>query len=149
MPDPVLLPVPVAVAVLLRERVIDDVPEPVMAAVGDTLGVLENVPVTVRLGDFVLEGVPDPEPDPVRVLEGVFVLEGVCVGEPVLDAVFEGVLVPVSDPVPLIVVVLVLVCDELDVNDAVTEGVFVIVGLKVVETDPVPLCVTVCILEGV
>jgi len=93
VPDPVLLKVPVAVAVLLRERVVDEVPERVMAGVGDTLGVLENVPVTVRLGDFVLDGVPNPEPDPVRVLEGVFVLDGVCVLEPVLDGVFEGVLV--------------------------------------------------------
>ena len=128
---------------------IDDVPEPVMAAVGDTLGVLENVPVTVRLGDFVLEGVPDPEPDPVRVLEGVFVFEGVCVEEPVLDAVLEGVLVSVPVVVPLIVIVLVTVCDGLVVKDGLTEGVCVIVGLRVAETDPVLVCVTVCIFEEV
>ena len=96
MPDPVLLKVPVTVAVLLRERVVLGVPELVMAGVGDTLGVLEKVPVTVRLGDFVLEGVPVPDPDPVGVLEGVFVLEGVCVGEPVLDGVLEGVPVRVK-----------------------------------------------------
>ena len=82
---------PVTVAVLLRDSVVLGVPELVMAGVGDTLGVLEKVPVTVRLGDFVLEGVPVPDPDAVGVFEGLIVLDGVCVDKPVLDGVLEGV----------------------------------------------------------
>ena len=69
--------------------------------------------------------------------------------EPVLDAVLEGVLVAVPVVVPLIVIVLDTVCDGLVVKDGVTEGVCVIVELRVAETDPVPLCVTVCTFEGV
>ena len=109
MPDPVLLIVPVAVAVLLRESVVLGVPELVVAGVGDTLGVLENVPVIVCVGVEVCDGVSDPEPDPVRVLEGVFVLEGVCEGEPVLEGVFEGVPVFVMVPVTVPVIVRVIV----------------------------------------
>ena len=109
MPDPVLLIVPVAVAVLLRECVVEDVPELVIAGVGDTLGVLENVPVIVCVGVAVWLPVPDPEPDPVRVLEGVFVLEGVCEGEPVLEGVLEGVPVFVIEPVAVPVIVRVIV----------------------------------------
>lgn len=141
MPDPVLLKVPVTDAVLLRESVVEAVPELVIKAVGDTLGVLENVPVTVCVGVEVWVPVPDPEPDPVRVCEGVFVLEGVCVEEPV----FDGVVLDVTDDVIVFVgvpeMVLVIVWDGLVVKDGVTEGLCVLVGVRVAETEAVPVCV--------
>lgn len=132
---------PVAVAVLLRESVVEAVPELVIAGVGDILGVLENVPVIVCVGVEVWVPVPDPDPDPVRVLEGVFVLEGVCVEEPVLEGVFEGVFVCVTVFVGVPEIVRVIVWDALVVNDAVTEGLCVLVGVRVAETEAVPDCV--------